>query len=161
METSPYIICNPDNVTYSYQQALENTGLFLAAKWEKFGLLRGYEGIKNQKACTALATYYEQAALVMLESLPSSGLTSYGIFETVGFPMIRKAFMRDILTPENFGHVLNRMYALVCPYEGRMHDITGFPVHFDMEKHIVDTTMEIIAREFLTPEAYQIYLYER
>ena len=157
---SSNIICNPEWLLVSYREALENNGLALVAKWEKFGMLRGYEGTENQKKCAALATYYDEAAMVMLknDTIMNSG---YGLFETVTFPLIRKAFAHDILTPESFGHILNRMYQLVGSHEERLHDVTGFPVHFDMEKHIVDTTMDTIAREFLNPEAYQLYMYER
>lgn len=156
---TPNRICNPDVVTASYQKALEHNGPALVVKWERFAILNGFDGLEKQKACTALATYYDEAAQVMLKSMSISGLDSMGIFEAIAFPMIRKAFVFNILTQESFGHVLNRMYQLTSVYEGR--DTTGFPVHFDMEKHVVDTVMETIAREFLTPEAYQIYLYER
>ena len=126
-------------------------------KWGRFGLLAGIASVKAQGE---LAIYMEEAAVAMIANDTVMNAAS-GVFETIAFPMIRKAYVHDILTPENFGHVLNRMYQLVLAREERLQDVTGFPVHYDMEKDIVDTTMETIAREFLTAEAYQVYLYER
>lgn len=153
-------ICNPDVVTASYKKALEHNGPALVVKWEKFGILSGLDGLEKQSRCAALATYYDEAAQVMLKSMSISSLDSIGIFEAIAFPMIRKAFVSHILTQENFGHVLNRMYQLVRTCEERLNDVSGFPAHFDMEKHIINITMDTIALEFLTPEEYWSYPYE-
>lgn len=148
---SSNIICNPDVVTASYREALENTESDVVARWAKYGLLDGIaEGEK-----VLLATYYEVAAQVMLRQMNTLS-NEFGHFETEAFPLIRVCFVHNIITPTNFGFMLNKMYNNYFELAEAFKTVSGLDYMWTYNEN-----RERLAHEFLTPEAYQLYLYER
>ena len=99
-------VCDPQELSANYEDLLADSEQrkMVAAKWEKFGLLKGLQG-EEYVECAVL---FEVVAQAISPDWPDNINKE---LDYIAFPVIRRTFTQGAMSGSNVGHIINDLAA--------------------------------------------------